>query len=196
MINFTVYSADCVGNSGNCLYTNKMIVTDKDSFIKAMKMDHVTVKYKGNYRSKDNFECSDCITFDCDNGHSDNPNECVTPLDIALEILGVAFAVSYSRHYSLPKGDKSARPRFHISFPIEIVSDEQEYADKKRRIADAFPYYDTNALDSASFLYGNDSDEVEFYEGDKTILDYMEDDDFANFDASLSRCRKVSVTVP
>lgn len=26
MINFTVYSADCVGNSGNCLYPNKMIV--------------------------------------------------------------------------------------------------------------------------------------------------------------------------
>lgn len=29
MINFTVYSADCVGNSGNCLYPNKMIVSDR-----------------------------------------------------------------------------------------------------------------------------------------------------------------------
>lgn len=187
MINFTVYSADCVGNSGNCLYPNKMIVADKESFIKATKMDHVTAKYKGNYRSKDNFESSDCIPLDCDNDHSDNPNEWVTPLDIALEIPGVAFAVSYSRHHNLPKGDKSARPRFHIFFPIEIVSDEQEYADMKRRIADAFPYYDTNALDSARFLYGNDSDEVEFYEGDKTILDYLEEDDFADFDASLEQ---------
>ena len=61
MINFTVYSADCVGNSGNCLYPNKNIVTDKESFIAATKMDHVTAKYKGNYRSKDNFESSDCI---------------------------------------------------------------------------------------------------------------------------------------
>ena len=187
MINFTVYSADCVGNSGNCLYPNKMIVSDKESFIKATKMDHVTAKYKGNYRSKDNFESSDCIPLDCDNDHSDNPNEWVTPLDIALEIPGVAFAVSYSRHNNLPKGDKSARPRFHIFFPIEIVLDEQEYADMKRRIAYAFPYYDTNALDSARFLYGNDSDEVEFYEGDKTILDYLEEDDFADFDASLEQ---------
>lgn len=187
MLNFTIYTADCVGNSGNCLYPNKMIVTDKESFIKAMKMDHVTAKYKGNYRSKDNFEFSDCIPLDCDNDHSDNPNEWVTPLDIALEIPGVAFAVSYSRHHNLPKGDKSARPRFHIFFPIEIVSDEQEYADMKRRIADAFPYYDTNALDSARFLYGNDSDEVEFYEGDKTILDYLEEDDFVDFDASLEQ---------
>lgn len=187
MINFTVYSADCVGNSGNCLYPNKMIVSDKESFIKATKMDHVTAKYKGNYRSKDNFESSDCIPLDCDNDHSDNPNEWVTPLDIALEIPGVAFAVSYSRHNNLPKGDKSARPRFHIFFPIEIVSDEQEYADMKRRIADSFPYYDTNALDSARFLYGNNSDEVEFYEGDKTIIDYLEEDDFADFDASLEQ---------
>lgn len=187
MINFTVYSADCVGNSGNCLYPNKNIVTDKESFIAATNMDHVTAKYKGNYRSKDNFESSDCIPLDCDNDHSDNPNEWVTPLDIALEIPGVAFAVSYSRHHNLPKGAKSARPRFHIFFPIEIVSDEQEYADMKRKIADAFPYYDTNALDSARFLYGNDSDEVEFYEGNKTILDYLEEDDFADFDASLEQ---------
>ena len=128
MIHFTVYSADCVDNSGNCLYPNKNVVTDKESFIAATKMDHVTAKYKGNYRSKDNFEPSDCIPLDCDNDHSDNPNEWVTPLDIALEIPGVAFAVSYSRHHNLPKGDKSARPRFHIFFPIEIVSDEQEYA--------------------------------------------------------------------
>lgn len=37
MINFTVYSADCVGNSGNCLYPNKNIVTGEESFITATK---------------------------------------------------------------------------------------------------------------------------------------------------------------
>ncbi|MBO3426958.1 primase C-terminal domain-containing protein [Clostridium perfringens] len=187
MINFTVYSADCVGNSGNCLYPNKNIVTDKESFIVATKMDHVTAKYKGNYRSKDNFESSDCIPLDCDNDHSENPDDWLTPFDIALSISGVVFAASYSRHHNLPKGDKSARPRFHVFFPIPKVTDGEEYAAMKRKIADAFPYYDTNALDSARFLYGNDSDEVEFYEGDKTILDYLEEDDFADFDASLEQ---------
>ncbi|EJA5902379.1 TPA: primase C-terminal domain-containing protein [Clostridioides difficile] len=187
MINFTVYSADCVGNSGNCLYPNKNVVTDKDSFIAATKMDHVTAKYKGNYRSKDNFESSDCIPLDCDNDHSENPEDWLTPFDIALSIPGVVFAASYSRHHNLPKGKKSARPRFHVFFPIQKVTDEEEYAAMKRKIADAFPYYDTNALDSARFLYGNDSDEVEFYEGDKTILDYLEEDDFADFDASLEQ---------
>ena len=187
MINFTVYSADCVGNSGNCLYPNKNIVTDKESFIAATKMDHVTAKYKGNYRSKDNFESSDCIPLDCDNDHSENPEDWLTPFDIALSIPGVVFAASYSRHHNLPKGDKSARPRFHVFFPIPKVTDGEEYAAMKRKIADAFPYYDTNALDSARFLYGNDSDAVEFYEGDKTILDYLEEDDFADFDASIEQ---------
>lgn len=187
MINFTVYAADCVGNSGNCLYPNKHIVSDKESFIAATKMDHVTAKYKGNYRSKDNFELSDCIPLDCDNDHSENPDEWVTPLDIALEIPGVAFAVSYSRHHNLPKGDKSARPRFHIFFPIEAILVEQEYADLKKRIASVFSYYDTNALDSARFLYGNDNTDVELYEGNKTILDYLEEADFADFDEKLEQ---------
>ena len=187
MLDFTIYTADCKGNSGNCLYPNKIVIKDKEDFIKATKMDHVTAKYKGNYRSKDNFEFSDCIPLDCDNDHSDNPKEWVTPFDIALEIPGVAFAVSYSRHHNLPKGDRTARPRFHVFFPIPAVTDEKEYAELKKRIATAFPYYDTNALDSARFLYGNDSDDVEVYEGDKTIIDFLEQDDFADFDASLEQ---------
>lgn len=187
MLDFTIYAADCVGNSGNCLYPNKIVVTDKNTFIAATKRDHVTAKYKGNYRSKDNFEFSDCIPLDCDNDHSDNPDDWVTPFDIALEIPGVAFAASFSRHHNVPKGDKSARPRFHVFFPIPAVTDEEEYAAMKKRIADAFPYFDTNALDSARFLYGSDSDDVEVYEGNKNIIDFLEEDDFADFDASLEQ---------
>ena len=38
MLDFTIYTADCIGNSGNCLYPNKIVVTDKDAFIKAIKI--------------------------------------------------------------------------------------------------------------------------------------------------------------
>lgn len=184
MLEFTVYTANCVGNSGNCLYPNKMSIKDKDSFSQAIKMDHVTAKYKGYYRSKDNFEESDCIPFDCDNDHSENPNDWITPLDIALSIPGVAFAASYSRSHNQPKGNKSARPRFHVLFPIQKVMDEESYAAMKQQIATVFPYYDSNALDSARFLYGNASGAVEFYEGSQSILEYLEDDAFADFDAA------------
>lgn len=187
MINITLYTADCTGNSSNCLYPHKMKVTDKDTFIAAIKTDHVTAKYKGNYRSKDNFEYSDCIPLDCDNDHSENPDEWITPFDLAMLIPGVSFAASYSRHHMMVKGDKSERPRFHVFFPIEVVSDEEEYTNLKRRIVAAFPYFDTNALDSARFLYGTDCEDVEIYEGDKTIIEYLEEDDFAEFDAGLDQ---------
>lgn len=183
MLDFTIYAADVVGQSGNCLYPNKVTVTDKDSFLKATQMDHVTAKYKGNYRSKDNFEYSDCIPLDCDND-SDNPEEWVTPFDISIAMPGVCFAASYSKNHMKLKGDKSERPRFHVFFPIEQVKDETEYSELKRKIAEAFPYFDTNALDSARFLYGGVT-KVEIYEGTKSVLDFLETDEFAHFDASL-----------
>lgn len=183
MLDFTLYTANCVGMSGNCLYPNKVVVKDKESFKGAVKKDHVTARYKGNYRSSKNFQCSDCVPLDCDNDHSDNPKDWVTPFDIAMEIPGVAFAVSYSRHHNLSKDNKSARPRFHIFFPIEAISDEKEYSELKKRIASTFPYFDTNALDSARFLFGSENADVEFYKGDKSIVDYIEESEFAELDA-------------
>lgn len=182
MLDFTLYTANCVGMSGNCLYPNKVVVKDKESFKEAVKKDHVTARYKGNYRSSKNFQYSDCVPLDCDNDHSDNPKDWVTPFDIAMEIPGVAFAVSYSRHHNLPKDNKSARPRFHIFFPIEAISDEREYSELKKRIASIFPYFDTNALDSARFLFGSENTDVEFYKGDKSIVDYLEESEFAELD--------------
>ena len=166
MLDFTLYTANCVGMSGNCLYPNKVVVKDKESFKEAVKKDHVTARYKGNYRSSKNFQCSDCIPLDCDNDHSDNPKDWVTPFDIAMEIPGVAFAVSYSRHHNLPKDNKSARPRFHIFFPIEAISDEKEYSELKKRIANkeefSVLYLDLDNFKAYNDVYG-------FLKGDKII---------------------------
>jgi len=187
MLKFTLYTADCVGNSGNCLYPHEMVVTDKDSFIAAISSDHVTAKYKGNYRSKDNFEEADNIPLDCDNDHSDNPKDWLTPLDVALAFPGVSFAASYSRNHMKPKGDKSPRPRFHVFFVIPIVTDADVYTALKKRITLFFPYFDTNALDAARFLYGTSATDVEIYDGDKNIVDFLDADDFAEFDAQMEQ---------
>lgn len=117
MWQFIIYRADCAGNSSNCLYSTKTVITDKSSFQEAVTVDYVTAKYKDNYRGKDNFEDADCIPLDCDNDHLETPAEWITPLEIALEIPGVAFDVSYSRHHNLLKDEKTARPRFRIFFP-------------------------------------------------------------------------------
>jgi P4 family phage/plasmid primase-like protien len=78
-----------------------------------------------------------------------------------------------------PKGSKSARPRFHIYFPIPAVKDSNVYAQLKQKIAAAFPYFDNNALDSARLLFGVENPQVEIYKGNKSIMDFV---DFETWD--------------
>ena len=80
---FTLYHADCLEIPGNCTYPHKVEVTGKDSLIDAVKHDYVCAEYQGNYRSNDNFIGSDCLPVDCDNDHSDDPEEWVYPSDVA-----------------------------------------------------------------------------------------------------------------
>ena len=127
MINFTLYTSNSVGNSKTSVFPTKYVVTDKASLQQAVQFDHVTAKYKNNYRKGDNFIQSDVIPLDCDNDHSDEPSDWVTSLDVAMQFPDVAFAVSYSRNHNKVKGDKAARPRFHVYFPIEPVTDKDEY---------------------------------------------------------------------
>ena len=185
MIKFTLYTANCKGSLKNCLYPNKKIITDKESMIKAVKFDHVTAQYKNNYRGIANFIEADNIPLDCDNDHSDNPKDWVTSVDVAFAFEDVPFVVVYSRNHMKKKGNKSPRPRFHVYFISSVIKDPKEYADLKQRIAKTFPYFDTNAVDSARLLFGTDNPEVEIYDGDKLITDYLDEVAFTNWDNAL-----------
>lgn len=182
MYKFLLCTANCSGDSSNCIYPNKTTVSDRDSFIKAISFDHVCGSFKGSYRSKDNFIKSDCIPMDCDNDHSDDPDDWVTPFDVAMAFPDVCFYASYSRNHMKDKGSKSARPRFHVYFPIEEIKDADEYADYKVKIQTKFLYFDDNALDAARFLYGTQNPEVELYEGNLSIIDFLQEDAFAKLD--------------
>ena len=63
MIAFTLYTANCTGNLQNCLYPKKVVVQDKDSFVEAIRFDHVSAEYKDNYRSNTNFIKADNIVL-------------------------------------------------------------------------------------------------------------------------------------
>ena len=98
---FTIYTADCTGNEKNTLYPNQRVITCEGDLKKSITADHVCAQYKNNTRSDANFMVSDVVPMDCDNDHSDNPDEWITP-EILADILGdVAFAVTYSRHNML-----------------------------------------------------------------------------------------------
>lgn len=130
--------ATCIGNSSNCMYPNSVMVSDRDSFIQAISFDYVAGTIKGNYRRKDNFISSDCIPMDCDNDHSDDEKDWVMPFDVAMDFPDVCFYASYSRKHMKNKGSKSARPRFHIYFPIEEITDADEYAEYKKSYKQCF----------------------------------------------------------
>lgn len=181
MIKFTLYTADCIGNLSNCLYPNKKVITDKESLVKAIAFDHVTAEYKDNYRSNSNFIGADNVPLDCDNDHSDNPKDWITSVDVATAFENVSFVVVYSRNHMKPKGNKTARPRFHVYFTIPTISDTEEYADLKRRIASNFPYFDSNALDSARLFFGTENADAEIYNGSKNIVEFLNDLEFENW---------------
>lgn len=185
MIQFTLYTANCIGNLSNCIYPNKGVIKDKESFKLAIKFDHVTAQYKENYRSNANFIKSDCLVLDCDNDHSDEPKDWVTSVDVSMAFSGVPFAVAYSRNHMKQKNNKSPRPRFHVYFMIPATTDRNEYAALKKQILTAFPYFDKNALDSARLIFGTDNEDVEIYYGDRGITEFLEEIAFLNWDSEL-----------
>lgn len=182
MRKFHISTANCIGDSSNCIYPNNTEVANRDSFIKAISFDHVCGIFKGSYRSKDNFILSDCIPMDCDNDHSDDEKDWVTPFDVAMAFPDVCFYASYSRNHMKGKAGRSARPRFHVYFPIDETEDADEYANYKVQIQAEFPYFDDNALDAARFLYGTSNPEVDLYEGKFSIIDFLQEDAFAKLD--------------
>lgn len=181
---FTLYRSNCLEVPENCTYPHKVEVTGKDSLIEAVKHDYVCAEYQGNYRSNDNFIGSDCLPVDCDNDHSDDPEEWVYPSDVATAFPGVSFAVHYSRNHMKAKGGKAARPKFHVFFAIDRVIEPCKYSEMKKLVNSIFPYFDTKALDAARFFFGTKEPEVEIFDGPMTLTTFLTDDDFdANMDS-------------
>ena len=178
---FTLYSSDYTGNPGNCYYPHRHTVTDLDSLRAAVEHDYVCAEYRNSYRSNDNFIGTDCLPVDCDNDHSENPNDWVMPADVQEAFPGVTFAVHYSRSHMREKNGKAARPKFHVLFPIEPMKDAVAYSNMKKLVSTVFPYFDTNALDAARFFFGTAGAEAELYEGTLNLTAFFEDD----FDADM-----------
>ena len=180
---FTLYSADIAGNPSNCSYPNRHDVTDEAGLKAAICHDYVCADYKNHYRNNDNFIGSDCLPVDCDNDHSEEPSDWITVDDVAAAFPGVTFAVHYSRHHNREKNGKPARPKFHVLFPIDFISDAAAYSNLKKFINTIFPYFDTQALDAARFFFGTNAADVEIRQGNMNLTDYLQDVD--SFDQDM-----------
>ena len=130
----TICRADLVGQKANCKYPIVEIVGDADAMKAVAAFDHVCGMYKDNYRSNSNFMSSDVAVMDLDNDHSDNPADWITAEKLDGILPDISYILVPSRHHMLEKDGQSARPRYHVYFPITKVTDVEQYTALKRGI--------------------------------------------------------------
>ncbi len=185
---FILQTANVVCDAKNCFYPNKVEVRNASDLQNAVSKDHVCAEYQKNYRSISNFIKSNVVVMDCDNDHSEDPADWITPEYLDNELASVSYGIAFSRNHMREKGGRAARPKFHVYFEIEETSDPQHYAAIKAGIHRAYPFFDGNALDAARFIFGADVGECIWHEGwdnidelvDTNVSSYEGSDDFGS----------------
>ena len=158
-------------------YLNPVVVESLEDFKKVILKDYACAVYKDNHRSIDDFLYADAIVFDIDNDHSENPDDWITPDKVSSFFDDVPIYIQYSRNHMKIKNGKPARPKFHIIFPIDKVTDAKEYRTMKEKVYSIFPFVDGQALDSARLLFGTAEPNVDYIDGTRTLTDFLKEYD-------------------
>ena len=182
---FTLYTANCTENAKNAVYPNKAEIDNEEDFKAAICRDHVSAEYKNSHRSLLDYICGDADVMDCDNDKTENSKEWVRPEMYQKIFPDVSFAIVPSRHDGKAKGNKSARPRHHVYFPHKKTTTADECAELKKRIYAAAPFFDDGAMDAARFIFGCPAENIIWHEGSRTIDEFLDELDFAEFDRSM-----------
>lgn len=148
----TLYSSNVFQRASNTLYPHKVEVRNEEDLIQAVSHDYVCATYKSNKRSNENYISTNCLAMDVDNDFSKNKEDWIDANDIAEFFKDVEFLIHFSRHNEKAKDKKSARPRFHIFFPIDEVKSFKEYRKLKETLNQIYPYFDSGAIDAARFF--------------------------------------------
>ena len=175
----TIYRADTSGNKQNCFYPHEVHVTDREGLRHALHYDHVFAKFQDNRRGNEYFRYADFLVLDCDNDHSDREEEWIRPEDLAEFLPDVKFITYTSRHHDMAKESKSARPRFHVIFPIAHTESADEYAMMKKKAQALLPFFDSNALDAGRFFYGVEDPEIFAHQGEKDLTEWMQEEEMS-----------------
>ena len=180
-----IWVSNFLGNEENCRYPHENTATDEDSIRECVSKDHVFIKFKNNYRSEANFIHTDVMVLDCDNTHSDDPDDWYTPEDMQYYFPTVQYITYTSRHHMKQKGRYSPRPRFHVIFFIERVTTSKAYKELIEFVRDYFPHFDTNAQDAARFFFGNPDTEVFVHLDKLNLSQFFDVDAFAKLDSEI-----------
>ena len=169
-----LFCANVTGIESNCNYPNERQITGEEALKAAVARDYVVARFKNSYRNTANFLSANCLCKDCDNDHSDNPADWVTPEDVRRAFPDVTLAIHYSRNHMKPKRGKIPRPKFHCIMLTSEITDHEEYKRLAKLAHKVFPYFDTRAEDAAHFFFGTPDAQVEFYPGTITLNECLE----------------------
>ena len=171
---FTLYYNHFRSELKNTKYPLCKEVHTVDDLKGVVAYDHVCALYQDGHRKIANFIQSNCSMFDVDNTESDNSELWTTPDDVRKAFPNVPFYVCYSRNHMKQKKDKAPRPKFHVYFAHSVINNSQEYAQLKQKVCSYFPAFDDNAKDSARFFIGVENPQIEFFDGNVLLSDFME----------------------
>lgn len=174
-----LYTADCTGKAVNCLYPHEKKITNQKELVEAIAQDQVFAKYKDSYRSIENFISSSVIPLDCDNDHSEKPEDWLTADKLTEIFEDMQFVLIPSRNHMKEKNGKAARPKFHVLFPVADYTDPTLYAAVKSAIQKKYPFFDDNAVDAARFFFGSKctEDDVVWHDGFLQIDEDLDETD-------------------
>ena len=122
----------CVGVPNKTSFSTEATEITDANAREFFKYDYVPIKFTGGCRHGDNFESAFAIPGDVDNTHTDDPNDWVTIESVTtrLKEQGINHWIHSSRSDGKPKGEKTARDKFHVIFPLS-----EPLNDKKRFVA-------------------------------------------------------------
>mgnify|MGYP002856976824 CR=1 FL=1 len=160
--------------ASNKVYSVQVDVDSTEALRNAVQYDHVAGMFRNNERSNDNFISTDCVMMDCDNEHTENSAEWLTPEALAARLPDVEFDIVYSKSHLKPKDASSPRPRWHVYFPLsETANSAKSIRVLKEQLLRLVPEFDAAAKDAARFFYGVPSPVVELHEGGLCIDEFL-----------------------
>ena len=183
-----ISSVRCVET--NTSYPFTVNVACREDLARAVAYDHVGAEFADGkntrgrlipgYRSRKTFRRATAVIMDCDNTEPNptlpdrTPEQWKRPADIQEAFPGVAFYVVYSRNHMKEKNGLPARPKFHVYMFLNECTSEKKLAALKVKIREYFPDFDQKAVDTAHFIFGVENPTVEYYDGNLTIDEFME----------------------
>lgn len=183
---FTLSHSGQTGVQTTTVYPHQVTVTDETILQSNAQFDHVAGVFSNNTRSNANFIKSDVLIMDIDNDHSDNPEKWMTEERLKEIFADYNFALVTSRSHMLVKGNRSARPKYHIYFQINEVTNKDAYVAMKEELVNRYGFFDDKAKDAARFFFGNPSAQVVWHDSRLTIdEDLLEEVDEEDFDADF-----------